>query len=259
MGPARHVGRGPVECPIRQDQRRQRRCPRPAGGPLAGALVGRVCCHDRRDYPAAPDWPGAALRSLGSVRPSNSNTGHSNTGHSNVGTGDPQASSDEVFFHERRAVPWWWWAVAFIIIVPTVEAVVVLGPEISTRGSWLTGIVTFAITVEVIAVALLALSRSDVDVDARGLHAGGELLPAGSIGSARALDRTSARLLLGRDARADARMSIRPWVHTAVQVEVLDRSDRAPYWVVATRRPEQLASTLRALRLRITGDEAAVE
>ncbi|MGH8890587.1 MAG: DUF3093 domain-containing protein [Acidothermaceae bacterium] len=176
-----------------------------------------------------------------------------------AGPREPQPSSDEQFFHERRVVPWWWWAVALIIIVPTVEAVVVLGPEISTRASWLTGIVTFVITVVVIAAALIALSRSDVDVDALGLHAGGQLLPAGSIGRARALDRTQARLLLGRDARADACMSIRPWVHTAVQVEVADRSDRTPYWVVATRRPDQLAGALGTLRVRVGGDEAAVD
>lgn len=142
-----------------------------------------------------------------------------------------------------------------VIAVPTAEAVVVLGPEMTTRASWFVGIVTLVVTVGLIAAALLALSRSDVDVDGRGLRAGGRVLPAGSIGAARPLDPTSARLLLGREARADAHLSIRPWIHTAVQVEVVDRSDRTPYWIVGTRRPEQLAAALDRLRTRSGGDE----
>jgi len=162
-------------------------------------------------------------------------------------------------FHERRAVPWWWWVIALVIVVPTAEAVVVLGPEITTQGSWTLGFLCLVVTVALVAAVLLSLSRSDVDVDRRGLRAGRDTLAASAIGRVRVLDRTTARALLGRDARADAHLSIRPWVHTAVQIEVVDPTDRTPYWVVGTRRPGELAAALAMLGSLAAGDTRATE
>jgi hypothetical protein len=164
-------------------------------------------------------------------------------------------------FYERRAVPWWWWLVALALTVPSVQAVVVLGPDMTTHGSWQLALTCCAVTVAVVAVLLLALSRSAVEVDRHGVRAGGDLLPANAIGRVRALDRGSTRLVLGRHARADAHLSIRPWVHTAVQIQVIDPGDRTPYWLVGTRRPAELARAVTALRggLRAAygGDELA--
>lgn len=167
------------------------------------------------------------------------------------------AVGDGPAFHERRAVPWWWWAVALAFAAPSVEAVVVLGPELTGRGGWLLAFACFVVTAGVVAWLLLALSRSDVDVDRDGLRAGRDVLAAASIGRVRALDRTATRAVLGPDARADAQLNIRPWVHTAVQIEVVDGTDTTPYWVVGTRRPAELATALEKLRLRHDGDHLA--
>jgi hypothetical protein len=80
------------------------------------------------------------------------------------------------------------------------------------------------------------------------------VLPATAIGRVRQLDAAGARLLLGRDARADAHLSIRPWIHTAVQVEVVDPLDSTPYWIVGTRRPAELIGVLHTLRSAVSGD-----
>lgn len=161
------------------------------------------------------------------------------------------------FFHERRAVPWWWWLVALVIAVPSIEAVVVLGPDMTGQGGWLLAVVCLAATVAVVASVLLALSRSDVEVRPDGLRAGRDVLAASAIGRVRVLDREAARTVLGPDARADAHLDIRPWVHTAVQIEVVDPADRTPYWVVGTRRPAELAAALGTLRARPAGDDLA--
>jgi hypothetical protein len=153
-----------------------------------------------------------------------------------------------VLFFERRRVPWWWWLVALLIAVPSVEIVAVFGPDRETTRSWVVAVVALAATITVIAAGLVSLSRSSVTVDPEGLHVDRRLLPAGVIGRVRALDRETARLVLGRDARADARLSIRPWVHTAVQIEVADDAESTPYWVVGTRRPDELATVLAGLR-----------
>jgi Protein of unknown function (DUF3093) len=158
-------------------------------------------------------------------------------------------------FDERRAVPWWWWAVALVLAVPSTEAVVVLGPEMSTEGSWALGAGCLVVTVSIVAAALIALSRSRVVVDDVGLRADRTVLPAASIGRVRVLDRAATRTVLGRDARADAHLTIRPWIHTAVQIDVSDGTDRTPYWVVGTRHPDELARALRVLAADVAGDD----
>jgi hypothetical protein len=160
-------------------------------------------------------------------------------------------------FHEQRRVPWWWWVVALVVALPSVEIVVVFAPEMTSHGSWLRALVAGVITVAVIAGVLLSLSRSDVDVDSGGLRADRDVLPPTAIGQVRVLDRPTARTVLGRDARADAHLSIRPWVHTAVQIEVRDPADRTPYWVVGSRRPNELAEALNMLRGSSAGDDPA--
>ncbi|MFC6344403.1 DUF3093 family protein [Nocardioides hankookensis] len=42
-------------------------------------------------------------------------------------------------------------------------------------------------------------------------------------------------------------MLLRPYLKRAVRVEITDPADPAPYWLVATRRPEELAGALAAM------------
>jgi len=157
-------------------------------------------------------------------------------------------------FEERRAVPWWWWVVAIVIVVPTIEAVVVLGPEMTTQAGWLTGGITLVVTLALIALVLGTLSTVGIRVTDDGVLAGKTLLPASAIGRVRQLDAVTARRLLGRDARVDAHLSIRPWITTAVQIEVADDIDSTPYWIVGTRRPAELIGVLHTLRSTVGGD-----
>jgi hypothetical protein len=164
------------------------------------------------------------------------------------------ASADPLF-HERRRVPVWWWFVAVAVAVPSVEVVVVYAPDMESHGGWLLAVGVGLGTVAAIAAPLLAMSRSDVEVRAAGLRADRDFLPAGAIGRVRPLDPNVMRDVLGRDARADARLSIKPWLRAGVQIEVVDPADPTPYWVVATRRPTELAAVLRTLAPSGRGDE----
>jgi hypothetical protein len=150
-------------------------------------------------------------------------------------------------FHERRRVPWWWWLVGAAIGVPTTEAVVVLGPDMSNHPTLLVAVGCFVVTLLVEAALLILLGRSDVAVDRTGLRAGSAILVASHVGRSRALDAVGTRLLLGPGLRADAELSLRPWIKTVVQIEVTDQ-DATPYWVVATRRPAELVAALDLIR-----------
>jgi hypothetical protein len=169
-------------------------------------------------------------------------------------------------FVERRTVPWWWWLVALAIVLPTTEAVM-LGPEMSRHPSALLTRGSLTAAAALVAACLLALGRSDVAVDQIGLSAGGVVLPAGCVGRARALDAAAAHRLLGPGLRADAHLSLRPWIKTAVQVEVAARVEAAahdaappcPYWVVATRKPTELVAALDEIRRHAGGHEPATD
>jgi hypothetical protein len=152
-----------------------------------------------------------------------------------------------VLFEERRRPPWWWWAVALAVALPSVEIVVVFAPDMTSHGSALLALATAAATVVLVCAGMLAISRSRVEVFLDGLEVDRATLPATAIGRVRELDPTTFRAVIGRDARADAQLCLRPWLRRGVQIEVVDPTDTTPYWVVATRRPTQLAEALRSL------------
>ena len=146
-------------------------------------------------------------------------------------------------------MPWWWSVVGAVIAVPTTEAVVVMGPEMSNQHP------TRRWPSAVWSARLPSKPCSCCCSDARlststwsGLRAEKVTLPASHIGRARALDAATAHRLLGPGLRADAHLSLRPWIKTAVQIEVDDSNDTTPYWVVATRRPSELVAALEFVR-----------
>ncbi|MDQ1486799.1 MAG: hypothetical protein QOJ62_2492, partial [Actinomycetota bacterium] len=133
------------------------------------------------------------------------------------------------------------------IAVPTVEGVVVLGPEMSKQPNPALALVSLVVTVGVIAAILLTWSRSDVDLDRAGLRAGLLDVPADHLGRARVLDEPGARRVLGVAAQATALLSLRPWIRTAVQIELTGDETGAPYAVIATRRPGELLAAVVAV------------
>jgi hypothetical protein len=47
------------------------------------------------------------------------------------------------------------------------------------------------------------------------------------------------------EADARAHLVLRPYIKTAVEITLDDPDDPVPYWLVSTRRPQQLAAALR--------------
>ena len=91
--------------------------------------------------------------------------------------------------------------------------------------------------------------RTMVRVDAEGLHAGGSLLPATDIAGATVLDGPQTRLRLGPRADPRAYVVARGFIKQSVEVAPLD--ERAvPYWLVSTRRPDELVEALRSAVLQ---------
>ncbi len=147
-------------------------------------------------------------------------------------------------FHERLGAPvsWWGAAVLFGLVWGWVALVV---------STWTAAVVVAVL----VAAALCALvwrygHGVRVSVDDDGLHAGPARLEAAHVGAVDALDRAATRHLLGPGANARAWLLVRPYVRTAVRVDVADPADPTPYWLVSTRHPQALVTALLAVRPR---------
>ena len=96
----------------------------------------------------------------------------------------------------------------------------------------------------------LALSwiRIEVDPAARELRVDDARLPLDVIAAVTPIAPAERRDLLGRDADPLAFVIQRPWVPGGIRVDLDDPADPTPYWYVSTRRPDELAATIRAAR-----------
>ena len=138
--------------------------------------------------------------------------------------------------YRERLWPSPWVFLATALVVPA--ALLVFLPINQTVG-----IIT-AIVLYTGCVILLLLSSPVVEVTTQQFSAGHAHLPiefAGQVTSFRANEAT-----LERGQRLDARawLLLRGWVSPVVKVEVDDPQDPTPYWIVSTRRPEQIAQAI---------------
>ncbi|HTW18748.1 MAG TPA: DUF3093 domain-containing protein [Mycobacteriales bacterium] len=146
-------------------------------------------------------------------------------------------------YEERLRVPWGWW--------PVVGMIVVFGAlEV---GSGFSYVVLVPVTIFMIGffIVPLALSgRAKVQVRDGILSAGKQELPVTQITSISALDRDETRLRLGPQADPAAHTVVRGWIGTSVMVR-LANPNPVPYWVVSSRRPEELASAIKQSRTAV--------
>ncbi len=149
-------------------------------------------------------------------------------------------------YSERLAVPLRWWAQGTMLVATLWLTVVVAVPG---PTAW----VVTAVALALLALALFWYGDARVVVQDGWLQAGRARIEASYLGEVAALDPEQTRLVAGRDADARAYLLLRPYVHRAVRVEVVDPADPTPYWLVSSRRPDDLASALRVLTGRTPG------
>lgn len=138
---------------------------------------------------------------------------------------------------ERLRVPGWWWLLAMLgIVVIFVAYDVALGR---------TAAVATAVLLSVACVVWLAGQGSTtVSAGGTGLTAGRAHLPSQHIGTVEALDTAAMATARSRNADPRAFYLLKGYVPTGVRVWVDDSSDPVPYWLVSTRQPRVLASSL---------------
>ncbi|WP_168627398.1 MULTISPECIES: DUF3093 domain-containing protein [unclassified Cryobacterium] len=93
-------------------------------------------------------------------------------------------------------------------------------------------------------VVLLLLASPVLEVTDGEFIAGRARLPIAFVGVIEGFRASEATLERGQRLDARAWLVIRGWIDPVLKVEVTDPKDPVPYWLVSTRRPDELKSAL---------------
>ncbi len=124
-------------------------------------------------------------------------------------------------------------------------------PLLGTGFGLVTAPLGAAVAVPVAVLATLALggmllaTTPTVAISGGVFTAGRARIPVDLLGRPEVLDADAMRHARGPGLDARAYLCLRGWVPTGVRVPVLDPRDPAPYWLVSSRRPAELAEALR--------------
>ena len=144
-------------------------------------------------------------------------------------------------YRERLFAPPLWWVVGMLTML-TFGAIVWTGFDLAIT------LAVFAAVIVVTAAFLLNWGRATIEVTDGELRVGKDRLPLADTGQVRPLDETQARALRGPRADPRAYVLIRPYLRLAVYVEVTRPGASTPYWLLATRRPDELAAAIETSR-----------
>lgn len=151
-------------------------------------------------------------------------------------------------YAERLSVPLRWWVQGTMLVASLWLATVVALPLVV---SWLVTGTALAL----LAALLLSYGAARIVVADGVLRAGRARIDVGHLGAATPLDPDAARRLAGVEADARAYLLLRPYLKRAVRVEIIDPADPAPYWLISTRRPDELVAALGATTLSGDSDD----
>lgn len=109
--------------------------------------------------------------------------------------------------------------------------------------AWLAWTATGALTATTFGV-LWYIGSAVVEVSGGTFTAGRARIPTRFLGTPETLDPDATHRVLGVDSDARAYLVTRPYLKRAVRVPVADPADPTPYWLVATRHPDELYAAL---------------
>ena len=152
-----------------------------------------------------------------------------------IETGSPDT---QILYRERQWVPAYWWILAAFLVALTTAQLA------HNRSIW--WLIIPAIALSLVAIwVLLSLSSTVIQVeeDAHGnrwLMAESATLPAAVVSRSLAVPATAKRNAMGRQLDPAAFVVSHGWVHEMVMLVLDDPEAPPPYWLIATKNPEQL-------------------
>jgi len=139
--------------------------------------------------------------------------------------------------YRERLTPAVWVYLATALVIPA--SLLVFLPISIPAG------VTAAAVLYAAILTVLILTTPTVSVVDGELRAGRAHLSREFVAGATAFRGEEARAERGVRLDARAWLLLRGWIDPVVKIELNDPADPTPYWLVSTRRPEELAAALR--------------
>jgi hypothetical protein len=152
----------------------------------------------------------------------------------------PDSPTHPERYSERLGVPLRWWVQGLMFVASLWLAVLAALPE---AAAW----ITTAVAAGIVSALFWSYGAARITVSDGVLRAGRARIEARHLGVVEALDPDQAHRAAGIEADARAFLLLRPYLKRAVRVAITDPADPAPYWLLNTRRPEELATALRAM------------
>ena len=151
--------------------------------------------------------------------------------------------------YRERLWPTPWIYVSSLLLIPA--SILVLAP-VSLPAGIVTGVVLYAAL-----TGSLTLTAPVVEVSGGRFRAGRAAVPLTETGTAIPAIGDAARIERGTGLDARAFLVIRGWIKDVVRVPITDAADPAPYWLVSTRHPNELAAAINGSRRpRVEGEPA---
>jgi hypothetical protein len=144
-------------------------------------------------------------------------------------------------YRERLNVPAGWWVLAVVCVV-------LLGTEVWAGLGGFIPVLTYAVLALIVGAVLVNWSTAVIEVTGGTLRAARATLPLNKVEEVVALNEEEAARLRGPRADPAAHLLLRPYLKRAVYIAVADPADGVPYWLLATRRPEDLAAAIQRSR-----------
>jgi hypothetical protein len=148
----------------------------------------------------------------------------------------PSAGAPAIFRERLWPTVWVW-----VIVAGLSGAGILMFAPISMSAGYVAGAVLFAIM-----ATLLVLSTPTITVTADSLTVGRATIQRRFIGDVQAFRTKDATAERGTRLNGLAFLCIRGWIDPVVRIEITDPSDRTPYWLTSSRRPEELTKALAA-------------
>lgn len=130
------------------------------------------------------------------------------------------------------------WVLAFIYFM-LLSLVIAIWAALDNRSALITWVIS---TVGIIIIALRW--RKNISIDSNELRVGAAHIDLKYLKTATALNREQMRLLRTRDADPAAFLALAFWIPTGVKIVLDDKRDKVPYWLISSRKHEELTRTL---------------
>jgi hypothetical protein len=146
-------------------------------------------------------------------------------------------------YHERLRVPLAWWLL-------TVPSVLIIGATLYAGLAEPWPVIIMVGLLAGCAALLVAMGLATIEVRGGAVRAGNAELPLTAVSEVVTLDENQTARLRGPRADPAARLYSRPYLKESVYLAVAPAGHQAPYWLIGTRHPAELAAVIERCRVQ---------